>query len=133
VIVVDTSVWIDHWRDQGNLAHVRKLRAFFGVEDIVVGDLVMMELLQGAASESRATLYHSLLNQFTVLPMGGADLAYQAAGHYRFLRSHGVTVRKTIDMIIASFCIVNRYSLLHADRDFSHIARHLDLRIVALP
>lgn len=132
MIVVDTSVWIDHFNDIAT-ARVGRLRRIIGGDEdlIVVGDLVLAELLQGLASETEARRLRAELRRFVIRPMVGEDIAIQAAANYRALRSRGITVRKTIDILIGTFCIENGMRLLHADRDFEHMERHLGL--VAVP
>jgi predicted nucleic acid-binding protein len=133
VIAVDTSVWIDHLNNV-RTAHVERLRVLIDDdnETIVVGDLVLCEVLQGLASEREAATVARVLRQFDVQRMGGEDIAIQAAANYRTLRALGITVRRTIDMLIGTFCIENGMPLLHADRDFGHMERHLGLAIVAM-
>ena len=128
MILVDTSVWVDHLRDRGTLPHVQRLRALFGQEPIVVGDLILLEVLQGAPDEPRARRIERLLREFVVEPMMSDGLAVEAARNFRLLRGKGVTIRKTVDMIIATFCIERDYTLLHNDRDFDQIEEHLALR-----
>jgi predicted nucleic acid-binding protein len=127
VIVVDTSAWIDHLRDRGELPHVQALRSLFGREPIIVGDLVMAELLQGASDEATASKLERLLRSFELRAMTSMTLAVQSARNYRTLRRLGVTVRKTMDMLIGTFCIESGFSLLHSDRDFEPMEQHLGL------
>ncbi len=128
MIVVDTSVWIDHF-DDARTPQVARLRAIIdGDEDlIVVGDLVLTELLQGVASSREARRLMAEFQPFVIRDMVGEHVAVQAAAHYRTLRALGITVRKTIDMLIGTFCIENALPLLHADRDFGHMERPLGL------
>ncbi|UFN51339.1 PIN domain nuclease [Roseomonas sp. OT10] len=130
--MVDSSVWIDHLRDRAELPHVRWLRAAFGEEAILVGDLILLEVLQGAPDEPRARKIERLLREFSIEAMLNEATAVEAALNYRTLRSKGVTVRKTIDLIIATFCIERDYALLHDDRDFEPMERHLGLRVLAV-
>ncbi len=127
MIVVDTSVWIDHFRDDDDRPHVKRLRWLFGRSPIVVGDLVMTELLQGVPNETAATTIEQLLRQFHLRTMLSVSLAVQGARNYRILRSKGATVRKTIDMMIGTYCIENEFALLHNDRDFLSMETHLGL------
>jgi predicted nucleic acid-binding protein len=126
VIVVDTSVWIDFLNGK-DPAHVRRLRATLGVEEIAVGDLMLCEVLQGVDSERDARDVEALLRRFPIVPMAGDSIAVAAARNYRILRRLGVTVRKTIDLLIGTWCIENRIALLHNDRDFRPMAHHLGL------
>lgn len=107
-------------------------RAFLhlaGTEPIVIGDIVLLEVLQGSASEARAQATERWLRTFTVVPMLTDALAVRAAGHYRRLRGLGITPRGTPDLIIASWCIANAVPLLHRDRDYDAMAEHLGLPI----
>jgi hypothetical protein len=131
VIVVDSSVWIDFLSGR-DLAHVRRLRACFGVEEIIVGDLMLCEVLQGLSGERRAKEVESLLRRFALVTMAGDAIAVTAARNFRYLRGVGVTVRKTIDLLIGTWCIENRTPLLHNDIDFRPMARHLGLVEVPL-
>jgi predicted nucleic acid-binding protein len=126
VILVDSSVWIAHLRGSWTVA-AAKLEAAAGREPILVGDLILLELLQGARDEAHATRIERALRRFDVVPLLDADLAPRAARNYRRLRDLGVTVRKSADVIIGTFCIDHRYSLLHDDRDFAPMERHLGL------
>jgi predicted nucleic acid-binding protein len=126
VIVVDSSVWIDFLNGR-KVPHVERLRAVLGNEEIVVGDLMLCEVLQGLASEQAARQVESLLSRFEIVPMAGDAIAVAAARNLRFLRKRGITVRKTIDLLIGTWCIENRRPLLHNDSDFRPMARHLGL------
>ena len=126
MIVVDSSVWIDFLSGR-DLAHVQRLRAIFGVEEIVVGDLMLCEVLQGVSGEQRAREVESVLRRFAIVTMAGDAIAVTAARNFRYLRSVGITIRKTIDLLIGTWCIENRMPLLHNDGDFHPMARHLGL------
>jgi predicted nucleic acid-binding protein len=132
VIVVDTSVWIDFLNGR-NAAHVRKLRSVLGTDEVVVGDLMLCEVLQGLGSERSARQVEALLRRFQIVPMAGDAVAVLAARNFRSLRRLGITISKTIDLIIGTWCIENRVGLLHNDRDFHPMARHLGLIEVSLP
>jgi predicted nucleic acid-binding protein len=129
MIVVDTSVWIDHLNDIAT-PEVTELRYLVGREPILVGDLILCEVLQGLRSDREAAQVERALRRFHVASMLDADLAARAAQFYRQLRSKGITFRKTIDLIIATFCIERGHALLHADRDFEPIEQHLGLHVV---
>lgn len=101
-----------------------------GSEPLLVGDLILCELLQGARDEQDARALEKALRKFQIVFMLDDAIAVAAARHYRQLRQKGITVRKTIDLIIGAFCIANGYSLLHADRDFEPMRRHLGLKVV---
>jgi len=126
VIVVDSSVWIDFLKGR-NAPHVRRLRAVLGADEIIVGDMMLCEVLQGLDSERAAQEVEALLRSFEVVPMAGDAIAIAAARNFRFLRRRGITVRKTIDLLIGTWCIVNRRPLLHNDSDFNPMARYLGL------
>ena len=126
MIVVDSSVWIDFLNGR-NALHVRRLRALLGASEIIVGDLMLCEVLQGLDSERAAFEVEALLHRFNVVPMVNDAIAVLAARNFRSLRRRGITVRKTIDLLIGTWCIENGVPLLHNDSDFHQIARHLGL------
>ena len=96
---------------------------------VLVGDIIMLELLEGARDETHAAVIEHHLRQFEVCSMLGEHLAAGAARNYRIVRQNGITIRKTIDMIIATFCMEAGHSFLHADRDCDPIPRHLGLAV----
>lgn len=126
MIVVDSSVWIDFLNGK-DAPHVRRLRAALGTEEIIVGDLMLCEVLQGLDGERDARDVEALLRRFQIVPMVGDAIAIAAARNHRTLRRLGITVRKTIDLLIGTWCIENRMALLHNDSDFRPMARHLGL------
>ena len=126
MIVVDSTVWIDFLNGR-NVPHVRRLRMLLGDREIIVGDLMLCEVLQGLENERAARDVEALLRRFEIVPMAGDAIAVAAARNYRSLRTRGVTVRKTIDLLIGTWCMENRRPLLHNDRDFRVMARHLGL------
>ncbi|MCC6205085.1 MAG: PIN domain nuclease [Hyphomicrobiales bacterium] len=127
MIIVDSSVWIDYFRGIEN-DHVSHLRDR-SPDDVIVGDLILMELLQGARDDKHAARIASHLGEFVVVSLCGPQLAVAAARNYRYLRAKGITIRRTIDVIIATYCIEHGYLLLHRDRDFSPFAQHLGLEL----
>jgi predicted nucleic acid-binding protein len=127
MIVVDSSVWIAQLRGL-DTEPVRKLKAIEGPDEVLVGDLILLEVLQGARDEAHADRIERNLRQFPIERMLDEELAVRAARHFRQLRERGVTVRKTIDMIIGTFCLERGHLLLHDDRDFSPMVAHLGLR-----
>jgi predicted nucleic acid-binding protein len=129
VIAVDSSVWIAHFRNAGSES-VGVLRSLFGATDLLVGDIVLLEVLQGARDDAHAVRIAHELNQFSMVGMLDADIAVQAARNYRVLRGKGVTPRKTVDLIIGTFCIEHGYTLLHDDRDFEPMRTHLGLLVL---
>jgi hypothetical protein len=128
VILVDSSVWIDQLRGNATQA-TAKLEAAVAREPVLIGDLILLEVLQGARNEAHAARIERALRQYTVVPLLGADLAAQAARNFRKLRELGATVRKTADIIIGTFCIEYRHTLLHDDRDFAPMQKHLGLKV----
>ena len=129
MIVVDSSVWIAHLRGETSDV-VRKLTTIDDLDLIVVGDVILLEVLQGATSDRHAKRIEAQLRRFRVESMLDTTTAVDAARNYRLLRSKGVTTRKTIDVIIATFCLRRGYVLLHQDRDFEAMKRHLGLLAV---
>lgn len=95
---------------------------------MLVGDLILCEILQGFRSEAQARLVERALNQYETVTLCSPQLAAQAAANYRFLRARGITIRKTIDIIIGTFCIERGHSLLHSDRDFEPMEQLLGLK-----
>jgi predicted nucleic acid-binding protein len=126
VIVVDSSVWIDFLNGR-KASHVERLQAALGVDEIIVGDLMLCEVLQGLGTERDARQVESLLRRFEVVPMAEEAIAVSAARNFRSLRRRGITIRKTIDLLIGTWCIENRRPLLHNDSDFKPMAQHLGL------
>jgi predicted nucleic acid-binding protein len=129
MIVVDSSVWIANLRDADTSA-VRLLEAIENPGDIIVGDIVLLEVLQGTRDERHAERLERRMRQFRVVQFLDDRLASRAANHFRQLRSLGITIRKTNDLIIATYCIENDHHLLHEDRDFVPFARHLGLKVL---
>ena len=129
MILVDSSVWIDYFR--GDLsAHADTLDQLLGNEPLLVGDLILAEVLQGFGSGRDFNQARRLLESFEIVSIGGHATAVQAARNYRALRSRGITVRKTIDMFIATYCIEADLDLLFGDRDFDPFVQYLGLRAV---
>ena len=126
MIVVDSSVWIDFFNGR-NAPHVRRLSMVLGAEEVIVGDLMLCEVLQGLDGERAAQEVEALLRRFEIVPMAGDAIAVAAARNFRALRRLGITVRKTIDLLIGTWCIENRMPLLHNDGDFRPMARQLGL------
>ena len=129
MILVDSSVWIDYFK--GTItAQTEKLDSLLGHEPLAIGDLVLTEVLQGFADEADFNKARKMLTSLDVVELGGQEIAVQAAKNFQTLRRLGVTVRKTIDTVIATRCIESGYDLLHSDRDFDPFAQHLGLRVV---
>ena len=130
MLVVDSSVWIDFFVDRPTAAcdELDRLLAD-GHTRLVVPDLVLYEVLRGFRDERALRQARLLLQTLSVEPCGGEDIALAAAEHYRLLRARGITVRSSIDVMIAAFCIEQDYLLLHSDRDYDAIAVHRGLRL----
>jgi len=129
LILVDSSVWIDYFKGMAT-AQTEKLDALLGQQLLAVGDLILTEVLQGFVAERDFKTAMQMLTSLTVVELGGEAIAIQAAKNFRALRKLGVTVRKTIDTVIATRCIESGYALLHNDRDFDPFAKYLGLRVV---
>jgi predicted nucleic acid-binding protein len=129
VILVDSSVWIAHLRGRCTPA-IAKLEEAVTREPLLVGDLILLEILQGARDDAHAARIERGLRQYAIVPLLDGDLASRAAWNYRKLRELGITIRKTADIIIGTFCIEHRHALLHDDRDFAPMEEHLDLKVV---
>ena len=130
MILVDSSVWIDYFR--GNATpQANRLDGLLGSEPLAIGDLILTEVLQGFGSDREFNAARRVLLALDMVVLGGPDVAVEAAKNYRKLRNLGVTVRKTIDTVIATRCIVSGHTLLHSDRDFDAFEQHLGLRCVA--
>ena len=130
MLVVDSSVWIDFFVDRPTAAcdALDRLLADGHIR-LVVPDLVLYEVLRGFRDERALRQARLLLQTLSVEPCGGEDIALAAAEHYRLLRARGITVRSSIDVMIAAFCIERDYLLLHSDRDYDAIAVHRGLRL----
>jgi len=127
VVLVDSSVWIDYFNGI-DAAATRKLDECLSSTIVAVGDLILLEVLQGFSRDADFRMARSLLLELEQVPLGGVELALKAAANFRILRSRGITVRKTVDCMIATWCIEQAVPLLHADRDFDPFAEHLGLR-----
>lgn len=127
MILVDSSVWIDYFRG-ADTPQVAFLDACLGKTRVAVGDLIAAEVLQGVRADTEYRLVKKVFASFLHVDLVGYDLALKAADNYRTLRAKGVTVRKTIDALIATRCITSGFTLLHADRDFAPFVEHLGLR-----
>jgi hypothetical protein len=129
LILVDSSVWIDYFRGTST-AQTERLDRLLDIEPLAVGDLILTEVLQGFESDRDFNAVRKMLTGLMVIELGGPEIAIQAAKNFRTLRRLGVTVRKTIDTVIATRCIESGYDLLHSDRDFDPFVRHLGLRAI---
>jgi predicted nucleic acid-binding protein len=126
MIIVDSSVWIDYFNGK-DLPEVTKLDELLETELLGIGDLILAEVLQGFRQDSDYRKAKQLLTSLTVFEMLGSEAAINSADNFRALRKKGLTVRKTIDVAIATFCINNGHSLLFSDRDFLPFVEHLGL------
>jgi len=131
VILVDSSVWIDYFRGMPT-SETDRLDALLGSEPVATGDLVLAEVLQGFGSLQDFNQGKKLLTSLPIIDLVGEDIAIQAAKNFRTLRSKGITIRKTIDTLIATSCIEKGLTLLYSDKDFDPFVVHLGLR-TALP
>ena len=129
MILVDSSVWVSHLRGERTQA-TAKLEAAAMREPLLIGDLILLEVLQGARDEAHAKRIERGLRSYAVVPLLNPDLARHAARNYRKLRDLGVTIRRTADIIVGTFCIEHGHSLLHDDRDFARMEQHLGLMVV---
>ncbi len=129
MILVDSSVWIDYFNGLAT-RQTDRLDELLGSDLLLTGDIILAEVLQGFRNDRDFGRAKRALDGLEFRAMLGRDIALKSAANYRALRAQGVTVRKTIDMLIATFCIENGHELLHADRDFDPIERHLGLRTV---
>ena len=126
MILVDSSVWIDYFRGVHS-PQTDRLHALLGNEPIATGDLVLAEVLQGFGSVQDFNQGKKLLTSMPIIELIGGDIAIQAANNFRTLRSLGITVRKTIDTLIATSCIEKGLALLYSDKDFDPFVEHLGL------
>lgn len=126
MIFVDSSVWVDYFNGRQS-SETDYLDSLLGKESIATGDLVLIEVLQGFKNDGDYNTARELLTSLTVFTLGGQEMAIRSADNFRLLRNRGVTVRKTIDVLIATFCIEMNLSLLHSDKDFEPIHEHLNL------
>jgi predicted nucleic acid-binding protein len=129
MIVVDTSVWIAHLRSQRRVA-TDKLEDVAAQQMLLIGDLIMLEILQGARDDVHSARIERALRQLPFVCMIDPNLAPVAAANYRRLRGIGITIGKTADIIIGTFCIEHCHAFLHDDRDFVPMETHLGLQVV---
>lgn len=128
-LLVDSSVWIDYFNGV-QTSQTDFLDNSFGHREIVVGDLILTEVLQEFGRAEDFEQAREALLKFPLLDMVGARVALKSAGNFRRLRSRGITVRKTIDSLIATFCMEHDLELLHTDRDFDPFEEHLGLKVL---
>jgi predicted nucleic acid-binding protein len=129
MILVDSSVWIDYFNGRDTI-QTSKLDELLGVEFLGIGDLILTEVLQGFRADSDYRTAKRTLTSLTVFSMLGLEIAIKSADNFRALRKQGITIRKTVDVIIATFCIENEHSLLFGDKDFIPFIEHFGLNAV---
>lgn len=129
MILIDSSAWIEFLNGTDSRASVVVDQALAN-DLVLVGDLVVCEVLQGFRDKSQRDIVDRLFAGLRQVDLGGQTIARLAADHYTKLRAQGITVRKTIDCIIATYCIAHDIDLIHADRDFEAFEHHLGLRVV---
>ena len=131
MIVVDSSIWIDYFN--GTISKDTDwLDEALGIEPIIMGDIILAEVLQGFQKENDFKTARKLLLEIPFMDMIGKELAVKSAMNYRVLRQKGITIRKTIDDMIGTFCIHNNFALLHNDKDFDPLERHLKLKVMKI-
>ncbi|MGI0481739.1 PIN domain nuclease [Geminocystis sp. CENA526] len=126
MILVDSSVWIDYFN--GNeTKEVTKLDLYLSTHPVVIGDIILTEVLQGFKNDRDYETAKTLLTSLKIYSLLGIELAIKSAENYRYLRKKGITIRKTNDVIIATFCIENNLPLLFSDKDFKPFINYLNL------
>jgi len=131
MILVDSSVWIDYFNGK-KTGKTDWLDSALGSKPIIMGDLILAEVLQGFQKENDFRIVKKLLLEFPFMEMVGQKMAIKSAINYRLLRKKGVTVRKTIDIMIGTFCIHHQFFLLHDDRDFDPLEKYLKLKTIRI-
>jgi len=129
LILVDSSVWIDYFNGAETLA-TKKLDGLLGMQPVCTGDLILAEVLQGFRQDADYQAAKSLLCSLPIVAMVGVDISLKSADNFRLLRKQGITIRKTIDTLIATYCIESGLSLLHSDKDFQPFQQFLGLMTV---
>ena len=129
MVIVDTSAWVEYFKD-GEPSVVEKLDRLLDQDLVAIGDLVYCEVMQGIRSERECVKVSTLLLGLPQFEMVGFRIAERSAHNYRLLRSRGLTVRKTVVVIIGTFCSENGLQLVHYDRDFALMAPHIGLEVL---
>ena len=127
--MIDSSVWIDYFNGKDTRA-TDLLDKMLGIQPIATGDLIITEVLQGFKHPKDFNQAKLLFSRLHFYNLGGWEIALKSAENYRMLRKKGITVRKTIDVFIATFCIENNIPLLHSDKDFESLEEHLGLKVL---
>ena len=129
MLIVDSTVWVDYFNGIRN-QQTDYLHQIVDQTPIIIGDLILAEVLQGFRDDTDFEKARRIFSKFLQVEMVNPDLAVQSARNYRLLRRKGITVRKTIDSLIATYCIENEHDLLHNDGDFDGYEKHLGLRVI---
>ena len=126
MILVDSGVWIDYFIGIEN-KQANTLNDTLGSRPVAVGDLILTEVLQGFRNDKDYKNAKSLFNDLTIFDLVGRNIAIKSADNFRLLRKKGITIRKPVDVIIATFCIEEKLPLLFTDKDFKPFVKHLGL------
>jgi predicted nucleic acid-binding protein len=129
MILVDTTIWIDYFNGRVT-PETTTLDKLLGMDEVIMGDIILAEVLQGFRSDQDFETARQALMSFSQVSILNPDLAVRCARNYRQLRKAGITVRKTLDCFIATYCIENNIELLHCDRDFNPFEQHLGLQVI---
>jgi hypothetical protein len=129
MVLADTSIWIDYFRAVDS-PQTDRFNELLDNERIATGDLIITELMQGFRTKSQLLVAHQIISRLEYFDLAGKKIAFKAAENYRFLRKEGITIRKTIDIIIGTFCIENQIALIHNDRDFDPMEEYLGLVVI---
>ena len=128
MILVDSSVFIDYFNGINNW-HTDELNALLGNELVITGDYILAEVLQGFRNDKDYKSAKEIMQSFPCFNICNEELAIKSADNFRYLRTKGITIRKTVDLIIGTFCIENEIELLHNDRDYEPMGQYLNLKI----
>ena len=128
MILVDSSVFIDYFNGINNW-HTDELNALLGNELVITGDYILAEVLQGFRNDKDYKIAKKIMQSFPCFNICNEELAIKSADNFRYLRKKGITIRKTVDLIIGTFCIENDIELLHNDRDYEPMGQYLNLKI----
>ncbi|PIW70038.1 MAG: VapC toxin family PIN domain ribonuclease [Ignavibacteriales bacterium CG12_big_fil_rev_8_21_14_0_65_30_8] len=128
MIFLDSTVLTDYFNGKTNW-HVEVLNSILGSELVVIVDYVLTEVIQVFSSDKDFQKAKTILLSFSCFDIGGKELAIKSANNFRLLKKKGVTVRKTIDVIIATFCIAKKLTLLHNNKDFEPFEKYLNLKV----
>ena len=128
MILVDSSVFIDYFSGINNW-HTDELNALLGNELVITGDYILAEVLQGFRNDKDYKIAEEIMQSFPCFNICNEELAIKSADNFRYLRTKGITIRKTVDLIIGTFCIENDIELLNKDKDFEMMRQYLNLKI----